>query len=81
MTHDFVIVVFSGTTVQPICIPQGGDTFEEGIPCKASGWGKISESKGHQRNLAFLLGPVVCPVEAGILLVLNNTLILGVFFP
>ena len=46
----------------------------------ASGWGKISESKRHQKNVIFLPGPFTCPVEAGILLVLNNTFILG-FFP
>lgn len=71
-----LLLFFSGTTVQPICIPHRGDKFEEGILCMASGWGKTSESKRHQKNVIFLLGLFTCPLESGILLVLNNTFIL-----
>ena len=42
----------------------------------ASGWGKISESKRHQKNVIFLLVSFTCPLESEILLVLNNTFIL-----
>nr|KAF6453356.1 ovochymase 1 [Molossus molossus] len=34
-----------GISIQPIHLPHGGDTFEEGILCMTSGWSKISESK------------------------------------
>ena len=66
-SYDFLLLLlFSGTTVQPICIPHRGDKFEEGILCMASGWGKISESKRHQKNVIFLLGSFTCPLESEI---------------
>uniref|UniRef100_A0A8C3WS52 Ovochymase 1 n=1 Tax=Catagonus wagneri TaxID=51154 RepID=A0A8C3WS52_9CETA len=48
-----------GTTVQPICIPQRADTFEEGILCKASGWGKISETAEYSNVLQEVELPMV----------------------
>ncbi|XP_015264199.1 PREDICTED: ovochymase-1-like [Gekko japonicus] len=32
-----------GHEVQPICLPHKEDTFEEGMLCVVSGWGKVSE--------------------------------------
>lgn len=55
--HAFV-VVFSGTAVQPICLPDSDDKVESGVICLSSGWGKISKSKGHQNDLILL--PDLC---------------------
>ncbi|XP_059791537.1 ovochymase-1 isoform X4 [Balaenoptera ricei] len=48
-----------GTTVQQISIPHRGDTFEEGIFCMASGWGKISETAEYSNVLQEVELPIM----------------------
>uniref|UniRef100_A0A8C0I102 Ovochymase 1 n=1 Tax=Balaenoptera musculus TaxID=9771 RepID=A0A8C0I102_BALMU len=48
-----------GTTVQRISIPHRGDTFEEGIFCMASGWGKISKTAEYSNVLQEVELPIM----------------------
>ncbi|KAM5251206.1 ovochymase-1, partial [Hipposideros larvatus] len=48
-----------GTGIQPICLPQRDDKFEDGIVCMASGWGKISETSDYSNVLQEMEVPVL----------------------
>ncbi|XP_019524515.1 PREDICTED: ovochymase-1 [Hipposideros armiger] len=48
-----------GTDIQPICLPQRDDKFEDGIVCMASGWGKISETSDYSNVLQEMEVPVM----------------------
>ncbi|XP_077197076.1 ovochymase-1 [Paroedura picta] len=47
-----------GHDVQPICLPHKGETFEEGMLCVVSGWGKVSEDGA----LSNILQEVALPI-------------------
>ncbi|XP_032973550.1 ovochymase-1 [Rhinolophus ferrumequinum] len=48
-----------GTDIQPICLPQRDDKFEDGSVCMASGWGKISETSEYSNVLQEVELPVM----------------------
>lgn len=73
------VLFFSGIAVQPICLPKRDDEFEEGILGMTSGWGKNSESKGHQKYIFLLFA---CPIERNKdLFAMSNTFILCFSLP